>query len=521
MNKASDVENYSYDDLLQILGIKNLNPTVTEVETVSKKLIDKLTIAGKTDLVGLVERAKERLITEVSTKNNTGLSIQQDWYKNEYPMQSDKVQSDKITDRKNKVDIFDGGSSMAMNPQQLGITNTYDVPIIQGVLNPNLKNIITRTAVIDSRFRPNIIPYSKNVNSISINTNFTVELSEQLTNVVSLKMGSIQIPASWYTFDDNIGNTCFLYQQDADAPQYFNVPPGNYNPETLNSFFQSNTGNTLFIYVSDQNGLLSFYSTYDGTVKLTFYDSVSFNKCRTGCNAQMKINQNFGWYLGARPDNNNELSITMLQYSSSPPQNVYPLQALPNFNGPLYFLLVVDDFNNNSTDNSLITASTTNTNPDLPSYFSTSIKNANNTPAVACNNENLPFMTKSSPRTLTNSQLYTANEIFNNSRQKINTKLICSSIPDVLAIIPIDGLNKVQSTNTPLAVVGTAPQAYKNVQMTMPYMASGSSLSERTYFGPVNIERIQVKLLDDNGNIVNLNGNDWNFSLIAEQLYQY
>ena len=519
MNQSSDVEDYSYDELLQILGIKTLNPTVAEVETVSKKLIDRLTDSGKTDLVGLIERAKERLISEVP-RNNNAAAIQEDWYKNEYPAQSDKVQSDKITDRKNKVDVFDGGDSMAMNPQQLGITNTHDVPIIQGVLNPNLKNIITRTAIIDSRFRQNIIPYSKNVNSVSINTNFTVELSEQLTNVVSLKMGSIQIPASWYTFDDNIGNTCFLYQQGAGTPQYFNVPPGNYNPETLNSFFQLITGNTLFIYVSNQNGLLSFYSTYVGTVKLTFYDSVSFNKCRTGCNAQMKINQNFGWYLGARPDNNNELSITMQQYIA-PSTNVYPLQALPNFNGPLYFLLVVDDYNNNSTDNSLITASTTNTNPDLPSYYSTGIKNDNNTFAFGCNNENLPFMTRSSPRTLTNSQLYTANEIFNNSRQKINTKLICSSIPDVLAVIPIDGLNKLQSTNITPTGGTTTPIAYKNVQMTTPYTASGSSLSERTYFGPVNIERIQVKLLDDSGNIVNLNGNDWNFSLIAEQLYQY
>ena len=196
MNQSSDVEDYSYDELLQILGIKTLNPTVADVETVSKKLIDRLTDSGKTDLVGLIERAKERLLSEVP-RNNNAAAIQEDWYKNEYPSQSDKVQSDKITDRKNKVDVFDGGDSMAMNPQQLGITNTHDVPIIQGVLNPNLKNIITRTAVIDSRFRQNIIPYPKNVNSVSINTNFTEDLSEQLTTVVSLKLGSIQIPASW------------------------------------------------------------------------------------------------------------------------------------------------------------------------------------------------------------------------------------------------------------------------------------------------------------------------------------
>ena len=45
--------------------------------------------------------------------------------------------------------------------------------------------------------------------------------------------------------------------------------------------------------------------------------------------------------------------------------------------------------------------------------------------------------------------------------------------------------------------------------------------SARTYFGPVNIERLAVKLLDDKGNVLNLNGNDWCVSLIAECLYQY
>jgi hypothetical protein len=236
----------------------------------------------------------------------------------------------------------------------------------------------------------------------------------------------------------------------------------------------------------------------------------------------MKINQNFGWYLGFRPDNNNELSVIIAPYVS-PATNIYTLQALPNFNGPLYFLLVVDDFNNNSTDNSLITASSTNTNPDLPSYYNTSRKNDDNTFSVACNNAQIPFLTRSSPRTLTESQLYTANEILYNTRQKINTKLICSSIPDVLAIIPIDGVNKLQSINTlnTSSVPPTVPTSYTNEGIATPYIVNGSSLSERAYFGPVNIERIHVKLLDDTGNIVNLNGNDWSFSLIAEQLYQY
>ena len=45
--------------------------------------------------------------------------------------------------------------------------------------------------------------------------------------------------------------------------------------------------------------------------------------------------------------------------------------------------------------------------------------------------------------------------------------------------------------------------------------------NERAYFGPVDIERMRVKLIDDKGNPINLNGLDWSFTLCVEELYQY
>ena len=43
--------------------------------------------------------------------------------------------------------------------------------------------------------------------------------------------------------------------------------------------------------------------------------------------------------------------------------------------------------------------------------------------------------------------------------------------------------------------------------------------SRRAYFGPVNIKKMRIKLLDELGRIVNLNNNDYSFSLVIEQLY--
>ena len=43
----------------------------------------------------------------------------------------------------------------------------------------------------------------------------------------------------------------------------------------------------------------------------------------------------------------------------------------------------------------------------------------------------------------------------------------------------------------------------------------------RTYFGPVNLSKFRIRLLNDKGLILNLNNMDWSFSIIVTQLYQY
>jgi len=45
--------------------------------------------------------------------------------------------------------------------------------------------------------------------------------------------------------------------------------------------------------------------------------------------------------------------------------------------------------------------------------------------------------------------------------------------------------------------------------------------NNRTYFGPVNINRMRIRLTDDKGNLINLNNMDWSFSMKSTNLYQY
>jgi hypothetical protein len=74
--------------------------------------------------------------------------------------------------------------------------------------------------------------------------------------------------------------------------------------------------------------------------------------------------------------------------------------------------------------------------------------------------------------------------------------------PDILAILPV----KTSNLNTGTMISEMSGSLQENI---------------RVYFGPVNIERMKIKLLDDKGNIINLNGLDWCVTLICECLYQY
>ena len=71
-------------------------------------------------------------------------------------------------------------------------------------------------------------------------------------------------------------------------------------------------------------------------------------------------------------------------------------------------------------------------------------------------------------------------------------------------------------------IFAVIPIKVNSLQNGQTYTEFGGTLQsqERIYFGPVNINRMTVKLISDRGDVVDLNGSDWTFSLIAEQLYQ-
>jgi hypothetical protein len=163
-----------------------------------------------------------------------------------------------------------------------------------------------------------------------------------------------------------------------------------------------------------------------------------------------------------------------------------------------YFLLCLDDYNQNHLNDGLVTITGTDTSVPLPSYAKRSEYQCDPVTGELVYNNTAG---------LTEKQIYAANEIANASS---NTDSIGSSVS-----------TKSYGTGPYVTdVFGLIPVKTSNLTNGAPYVEFGGTLQnqERVYFGPVNIQRMTVKLVSDRGNLVDLNNANWSFSLICEQL---
>ena len=569
----TNVSNYTISELMAIVELNELEPS--EIISKTDKQINRFKVKNpeisvffqeiQSQLLQYADGLKgddeddedddesEKIIVEgFATGSNesiypAGEKQISDWYTNQNLTQSDTNQTQKITDRKQKIQTF-GNPHVTMNREQLGINDTYQVPVKQDSLNPNLKNTINRFINLDSQFRQ----YTNGIDSTA--TDYTLDLSDTLKDVLSLRIYSYQIPFSWYTIDVAYGNTC-LWINDGSCNVVVSVSPGNYNASQFVTDLSNNFTNAGFynypvngpVSYNPNNGKITlnlFGADFSGnivsniidpihasftvseTTRIIFFDFTGVLQCSNVCLSKSNhyFNNSLGWIMGFR----------VPYIFIDPSGNVAP--CILDLNGPKYLILVVDDYNQNHVNNGLVSITQFSSTLKVPSYYSPDLPYICLTPAQQGNNiqqivteanlqsifdnqssasnglliagkyegdyTSTQFVLPSAPRTLTQSQIYTINEI-NKSRN--NTTNYLSKAPttsDILGILTI----KTNGLSTGSLLVEFSGSIQDNI---------------RTYFGPVDIDRMCVKLLDDKGNILNLNGNDWCVTLICECLYQY
>jgi hypothetical protein len=243
---------------------------------------------------------------------------------------------------------------------------------------------------------------------------------------------------------------------------------------------------------------------------VVFYDPYSFVSCYSG--ASRKGSQSvqnatwdttIGWILGFREKiiyylNDYTGAVTsLIYYTDENSEQYFTMIGDTTVSTSLYnyFLIVLDDYTQNHLNDGLVTITTQETMIDVGPYKYIC------DPYLLSGSALIAVPSDRDYSKMSKRELYTFNQKVLSKKVKEKSYSKGPFVKDIFGIIPIK-------------TSGLTPGST--------YVEFGGTLQnqERMYFGPVNIHRMTIRLLNDRGDLVDLNNTNWSFSLVCEQLYK-
>jgi len=451
MNVDLDINNYNYNDLLNIFKIKknDLYSSQENVEkinkfrkVITKKFPDNTNIQSfylKTAkiLECLYKLFQKNIIMDMENEEKMDFYINKIKLKNLQTNHVDSIVDELINGEKLYVEKYDVKAldnelnepnynvSGRVNPSLNNKNNTNNiVNTFCNTLAPGYLNSIKRISQFQNL---NLNSCFRNNYYTSSSTDFQYLIPVEIKNVVALRLASIEIPNAWYLFSSKQKNNSFTIKTTLNAvttSYTITIPDGNYDNDTLPNYLNTT-------YFSD--------SGIDNSLKYLKFVINSYN-----FKSQFEIVQETG-------------NIVNISYS----------------------LLFLED----STQNLMNTAGWI-MGFRLPSYL-------NLTDSISSEG----LFDGSGDRYI---YLVLSDYQYNNNGTNIVGFDKSMMDDDILAKIPmINGKLSlvIDDNNNPLT-------------------------KTRRYNGPVNIRKIQIKILDKFGSVIDLNNMDFSFTLELEILYE-
>ena len=514
-----DIENYSLEDLIELVGaasaqtkdsikaainnavsqfeaLKNA-PAATFFNEVGEKLINNFD-----KLQPLIDSLDQRQVPEPS----------ENLFQNEYYDEGDISTSlaEQLPNRRDNISVVEPTTHMTQGQQRLLIPNAHNVEITQGNMNPTLRNTYQNIINVDSQYREiksdnitcNGTPKDGSNNYVDSSTDFTFDLSEPMNNVISIAVGGIEIPRTWYTINEQFGTNSFELNGTLVT-----IPEGFYDDkQTLINAINSRITGTAIIDICSNTLKTTITSSGGGNITLNFMPDGS------GCNTENsgpKINYNLGWLLGFRQPRYPMVGNESTSYQS---------EACLDLFGTRYLILKVNDFQSNRITGSMVSLTDNQNKFKTPSYYqrtrsSFPICTDSSGASVFTNKGNVKLTNRACRRgtqnpnpivdgsnNLTSAQKYTAQQITIAQRNISQSRYFAPTDTDVLLRFPVER---------------------EDIDRTIPMIYENDGVQKRTYFGPTTLKRLRVQLLNDRGYPVNLCGMNFSFSLLVDQLYQY
>lgn len=486
----TDVDSYSIEELLAILRL-GPNATDTEIRATASKLASRMLGRGDTVMAKFFYNVQNRLLetdrNEMTGNEDGDIVDTVDMVDTGIPPRMDMVPSNQEDQKIQEVD---------------GVRQFFPVGVARGRNNPNEINTTQRTIVIDSKLRSEIFPYNNdNPGTGASSTQFDLTLSNPLKECIALELTSVSIPKTWYNVDSYIGTNVFWVN---DVP--ITVESGYYSPQDLATALTDAAQYPLTgVTYSNVTGkfTLSFINLdpYVLDISVVFWDragdyvtNTSF--CSTLQVANSRIDYNLGYMMGFR--SSGAISYAEISLGVSPNnKGTITSNAVADLEGTKNLYVLVEDHNQNRLNSQILPMAQVQREIILPNaYIPLDLS------FVCVPNVETPFYYNDKPGVgLTAAQLYAINAIAEN--KSVNKdRIVGPQQSNMLAVVPVSSYDVEWGKN----IVATGSQLMTN---------------KRSYFGPVSLNKLSVKLIDDLGNVVNLHGRDWSFTANAETLYQY
>jgi hypothetical protein len=412
----TDISSYTVDELFGLLDV-NIKTTTTYEELVDKvkkntdQYIKIFTQLNKPSIVLFFKNVQEKLL-----------------YSNKQNPKKDNVVITYNNDYKYGSDMLSASDSDGTFNKNIGSGTSLD------------RKTITKIYSVDSRFRTNY--------TLTTSTNFGLEIPEDDRRVIEMRLCDIELPTSYYVFNDAYNNNYFWLKVvfvTGTRYIYVYVPQGNYSPtrfiQTLNTAIQQFTG---FENIVVSHDLTNVNGINEGTglVSFTFTD-VNITSIEVNFNAPSLLNQTSTFLLNV----NDPLIDVYLQISTIP--LIQRLAWLMGFRNSLY-----------TSTNTIISES-------ILDIFG--------------------------PR-----YLYL---LVDDHRMGVNSDFKVCNVGNIPGTI----LARISIKNPPFSI---------QTEYDLSVYAE-----PRYYYGPVNVKKLDIRLLDEFGRIINLNGCDFSFTLRLTIMY--
>jgi hypothetical protein len=444
----------------------NMDVNSYKIEELFQLLDIKITNQMETDdLKTVIKGNSDKMINEFTSLGKPAIA---DFFRNVQSLLIGDATNSTLTSSQKTLIEYDNGYTPFTSEKHMKNTESTEMfDSNNGAGNPIHRKTVTKLLNVDSRFRPNYY------NTLS--TNYYIDLPYPINNVIEMKLSDLELPTTYYPISTANQNNYFwiatytedqLINNDPDL-YYYHIKDGNYYFDNLitdiNSYLKKiNTNPTL-------NGPFT-------PLPLSMTFDLNYNNLGGVGNGTGIVS------FGILPTSPEDISLNMFAQIVQIDLNFNcpPLPGTPN--------------------------STRVVNPEFKSlYYDTSI---------------IPIEQRFGWMIGFRQKYYSGATYYKSE-----------SILDVLGprylFLIVNDFNKSNNVNYLTASkVGMLPDniiarlSLKGSAFNIQSQNDFSVYSEpRYYYGPVNINKLEVKIVDEFGRTINLNYNDFSFTLKMITIY--